>query len=348
MDKKHLIIINGRFLTHRTTGVERYAREIISELDKIVSPGEVEMAVPVGACDIPKYHNIRVVKVGRLKNVLWEHISFPLYVARRKGISLNLCNTAPLLFPGIVCIHDMKIKAVPQFFDKKFLVWYKLLFFNAAKRAKVIITVSEFSESEIIKYYKVDAGKIHVIPNAWQHFGRVEYDEKTLEKYGLTLNEYYFAMCSLEPNKNFRWIAETACAYPERMFAVAGAVNRKVFSEGLGFACPKNMMLLGYVSDEEAKTLMRDCRAFLFPTFYEGFGIPPLEALSAGAKQVMVSDTLVMHEIYGASVTYIDPHKACEGLDVTEDSRIDASNVFERFSWADSARKLFDVLNRHL
>lgn len=346
MYKRHLIIINGRFFTHKITGVERYAREIVSELDKIVNPGEVEIAIPAGAYDIPEYCNIKVVKVGKIKKVLWEHISFPLYVARRKGISLNLCNTAPLLFPGIICIHDVKIKAVPHFFNKKFLVWYKLIFFNATKRAKAIITVSEFSKSEIIKYYKIDSGKVHVIPNAWQHFRRVEYDERTLKKYGLAVNEFYFAMCSLEPNKNFKWIAEAACIYPERNFVVAGTINRKVFSEGLGFECPKNMILLGYIGDEEAKTLMRDCRAFLFPTFYEGFGIPPLEALSAGAKQVVVSDTPVMHEIYGASVIYINPYEVCTNLDVTQENKIEVSDILMHYSWENSAEKLYDVLNR--
>ena len=64
-----------------------------------------------------------------------------------------------------------------------------------------------------------------------------------------------------------------------------------------------------WVSDEGAKTLMRDCKVFLFPTFYEGFDIPPLEAISAGAKQVVVSDTEVMHEVFGDSVSYINPNE---------------------------------------
>lgn len=95
------VIINGRFLIHRVTGVERYAREILLELDKLIAPERMEMAVPSEVEDIPVYKNIKVVKIGRLHNRLWEHISFPWYVYTQKGISLNLCNVAPL-YNGIV------------------------------------------------------------------------------------------------------------------------------------------------------------------------------------------------------------------------------------------------------
>jgi glycosyltransferase involved in cell wall biosynthesis len=336
------VIINGRFLIHRVTGVQRYALEIISELDKLVQPDEVEMVVPPEVSNIPVYTNIKVKKIGKFHNQLWEHISFPMYVRKEKGISLNLCNVAPLPSPGIVCIHDVKIKAMPQFFSKKFIYWYNLLFYNAAKRAKAIITVSEFSKKEICKYYHVNPEKISVIPNAWQHYERIGYDDNALEKYGLSSYQYFYSMCSLEPNKNFKWIAEVAKENPNQIFAIAGSINKKVFAEGLGFECPDNMKMLGYVTDEEAKTLMRDCRAFLFPTFYEGFGIPPLEAISAGAKCVVVSDTDVMHEIFGDCVNYISPNDIPVDLQFQE--KENADSLLEKYSWEKSARKLKEVI----
>lgn len=342
------IIINGRFLIHRVTGVERYARELISELDKIIEPGSVIMAVPPEVENIPSYQSIEVIRVGKLHNRLWEHISFPWYVHKMRAISLNLCNVAPLPSPGIVCIHDVKVKATPQYFSKKFLFWYSLILTNAVKRAKAIITVSEFSKREICKYFHVNAEKIHVIPNAGQHYQRISYDENTLQKYGVEKEQYFFSMCSLEPNKNFKWIAEAAKQNQEMTFAVAGLINNNVFAAGLGFECPKNMKLLGYVSDEEAKTLMRDCKAFLFPTFYEGFGIPPLEAISAGAKQVVVSDTEVMHEIFGDSVIYIDPNEytaeALKGL--TELDDLSVATLLNKYNWKKSAQILGGMVNK--
>lgn len=336
------VVINGRFLLHRITGVERYAREIIAELDKIVQPEQVELACPPEVTEIPAYKNIKVVRVGWLHNQLWEHVSFPLYVARKKAVSLNLCNVAPLLCPGIVCIHDMKVRATPHFFSKKFLLWYRLLFSNAARRARKIITVSNFSKSELIKYYGVDPDKVVVAPNGWQHFEKVCFEESSCEKYGVEKGAFFFSMCSLEPNKNFKWIAESAKRNPLKTFVVAGSINKKVFADGLGFECPANMKLIGYVSDEEAKTLMRDCEAFIFPSFYEGFGIPPLEAVCAGAKKIVVSDIPVMHEIFENAAVFIDPKGYVDFSQLTNPM---CSNVKSKYSWNHSATTIKDVLN---
>lgn len=338
------VIVNGRFLLHRITGVERYAREILDELDKIIEPDLVEIAIPPEAKNVPDYKNIKAVKIGKLKDHMWEHISFPMYVRMQNAISMNLCNVAPLSDPGIVCIHDVKIKATPQFFNRIFLLWYSLLFLNETKRAKIIITVSEFSKEEIIKYYHISPDRIYVIPNSWQHYKRVDYDSNALDKYGLKKDGYYFSICSLEPNKNFKWIAEVAQKEPDSIFAIAGSLNKRVFADVLGFECLTNMKLLGYIRDEEAKTLMRDCKAFLFPTFYEGFGIPPLEAMSAGAKQIVVSDTAVMHEIFGDSVVYVDPQKPQFSLNKTSSQKCD--DVLNKYSWAESGRKLKELINR--
>lgn len=333
------IVINGRFLLHRITGVERYARELLQELDCLIKDEIIELAIPKGVDNVPPLKNIRVVNVGKLHNRLWEHVSFPLYVLRKKAISLNLCNVAPLISPGIVCIHDMKIKAHPEFFSWKFRLWYEVLFRNATKRAKKIITVSEFSKKEIMKYYGVNEDKIVVIPNAWQHYERIGFDETTLNKYRLKKGEYYFAMGSMEPNKNFKWIAEQAKEEPREVFAIAGAINEKVFSDGLGFDCPINMKLLGFVSDAEAKTLMRDCKAFLFPSIYEGFGIPPLEAMSAGCRRIIVSNTEIMHEIFENNVEYITSN-----LIENKNELIKDKSVLQKYSWEHSARVLYDLI----
>lgn len=339
------IIINGRFLLHKVTGVERYASEIIRELDSMVQKGSVILAIPPETEYVPQYKNISVRRVGRLHNIMWEHISFPAYVRKYKGISLNLCNVAPLISPGIVCIHDMKVKARPQYFSWKFLAWYNILFKNETKRARKIITVSEFSKSEIQKYYHVEENRIQVIPNGWQHYERIGYDEETLDKFNLKKEDYYFSICSVEPNKNLKWIAEVAKKNGTSKFVIAGSVNDSVFAEGIGFERPKNMILLGYVSDEEAKTLMRECKAFLFPTFYEGFGIPPLEAMSAGAQKIVVSDTKVMHEIFEDEVIYIDPY---ESTLVDNEKKMNRDKILNKYSWKKSALEMKDLIKREI
>lgn len=338
------IIINGKFLTQRITGVQRYAREIIAELDKIVKPDEVEMAVPPETQDIPDYKNISVRKVGRFHNILWEHTSFPFYVMKCSGVSLNLCNASPLLSPGIVCIHDAKIKNRPQDYNRSFVLFYSISFANAFSRASRIITVSEFSKKELCMYYKADPKRITVIPSAWSHYQRVSYDEGTLDKYHLKKGEYFFSLGLIsDTNKNFRWSAEAARQNPEYTFAVAGGINTRVFADRFGFDVPDNMKILGYVSDSEVKTLMRDCRAFLFPTFYEGFGLPPLEAIGAGCRSVVVSDTEVMHELFGDAVTFVDPFKPILPS-LAEIKPDDRDRILKRFTWQKNAAMLKDLL----
>ena len=335
------IIVNGKFLTQRVTGVQRYARELLLELDKLIEKNQITLAVPVEAKEIPDYKNIKVVSVGKRSGIFWEQIEFPLYVKCQRGTSLNLCNVAPLIDPGIVCIFDMKIKMFPQFFSWKFNLWYNILFFNQAHRAKLILTDSGSAKKDILQYYtNLTSEKIQVIYPGWQHYARIGYDESTLTKYGLEKEQYYFAMGSIDPNKNFKWIAEMAKREPESIFAVAGSINKKVFAAGMGFECPSNMRLLGYVTDEEAKTLMRDCKAFLFPSFCEGFGIPPLEAVSAGAKSLVVSDIPVMHEIFGKNANYIDPANPTK-LKIFRD---DIASALNKYSWEISAKKLLKAV----
>jgi len=338
------IVINGRFLGMRITGAQRFAFEIVSALDKIVLPGQYEIAVPQDVDPSIELRNISIVHVGRLKNRLWEHISLPLYAKKQKAIVLSLCNVAPLLNPGIAAILDMKVFAHPEFFSKKFVLWYRLLFRNIVLRSKRILTISDFSKKEIEKYYKSSVGRVSVVPCAWQHLEKVRADEKALEKYSLTEKGFFFSMSSLDPNKNFKWIAAVAQRNPKQIFAIAGGMNVKVFSNKFDFDVPDNLNFLGYVTDEEAKALMQNCTAFLFPSFYEGFGIPPLEALSMGVS-VIVSDIPVMREIFGNTVRYIDPYNVDVDLEkkMTEPVE-DSTPVLEKYSWEGGAK----IMNRHL
>lgn len=345
----NLIIINGRFLVHKVTGVERYAKELIKELDNLVQPGQLEMAVPPEVINIPSYRNITVSYVGSLHNRFWEHISFPLYVIEKKGIALNFCNVAPLISPGIVCIHDLKIKAKPEYFKKLFLIWYEILFLNATKRSKEIFTVSQFSKSEIIKFYNVCPNKIHVVNASWQHFQKKNLSNEALKKYKLVSKKYYFSMSSIESNKNLKWIIEVAKKNLNEVFVVAGVSNATVFSFGEEFLYPSNMKAIGYISDEEAKVLMKECKAFLFPTFYEGFGLPPLEAYSVGANCVVVSDLEVMHEIYKDIACFVDPNKSdidLNKLTIFEYEKI--NTLLNNYSWKKSALVLYNVLKTYL
>ncbi len=340
------VVINGKFYGQKKTGVQRYAGEIVSRLDSLCEGNDVELLIPADAEGVPALRNIKVVVRGKKAGTLWEQTTFSKYVKKQRAIALCLCNSAPLFAPKIVCIHDVKVCVYPEFFSLKFRLWYRFLMKNITKTAKALFTVSEFSKREIEKYYPKAKGKITVAPNAWQHFERGISDEETLQKYGLKRGEYFFAMSSLEPNKNLKWIVESAKRSPAETFAVAGGVNPKVFSGKIG-ELPENVRLLGYVSDGEARSLMVDCKAFLFVTFYEGFGLPPLEALAAGAPTVIVSDTEVMHEVFGGDAVFVPPDKFDCDLGLLASQR-KGNACLEKYSWDRSAETVYRVLGEYL
>lgn len=349
MPDKSKYCINGRFLTRRVTGVDRYARELVRELDSLLCEGEAVILLPEGCepIDWEPTANIVMRHYGKHRGAIWEQLDLSRYAKKRRLLAVNLCNTAPLLNPGVVCIHDMNVRVNPSFWGWKFRAYYLLLFSVLTRRAKSIITVSRFSESEITRYYPGALGRTEVVPNAWQHIERVQEDESALAKYSLEPRSYYFAMSSLAPSKNLKWIAETAKLNPECTFAVAGGINTAIFGE---CDIPKsdNVRYLGYVSDGEAKSLMANCKAFLYPTLYEGFGIPPMEAMAVGAPQVVVSDIPCMHEIYGNATIYIDPCEPCGDLNILNlnESSHNFERVLEKYSWEISASALLASLKR--
>lgn len=343
------IAINGQFLARRMTGQERFANEIVLELDKIVDKDTVELVVPVHAQNIPSLTNIKVVKYGNMKSHLWEQTNFAFYCIIRKALSLNLCSIVPLLKPGIVCIHDLSYKVNPQYFKTRYAVlsrvWHIVHYWVGWLVSPLIYTVSEYSKNQMIEIYNVKPEKIHVIANGWQHFLRINYDDTIFDKYPqLEKGKYFFTLGSLAPNKNIEWILKAAKFNPEYQFAIAGKASLEAYGKDYSESNLPNVHFLGFISDGNVKSLMRNCKAFILPSRYEGFGIPPLEAMSVGAK-VIVSNVSCLPEIYRDSAHYIDPDKAEINLDELLNHPVgDSQEVLKKYSFESSARSIWDDL----
>lgn len=338
------IVFNGQFLARRMTGQERFAYETIVELDKLVGKDKIELVVPPNAHNIPLLQNIKVVETGRLKGIIWEQISLGIYTIKKKAISLNLCSVMPIIKPGIICIHDLSYKVNPQYcknlYGKLSQVWHKIFYHLAWAFSPIIYTVSNYSKQQMIDIYKVKPEKIHVIENGWQHFRTVVEDDGIFQKNTrLERNKYFFMLGSLSPNKNLEWIFEVAKKNPNEVFAVAG--NIVSYGDDYKDRNLKNVELLGFVSDEEVKALMKNCKAFIFPSKFEGFGIPPLEALSVGAK-IIVSNASCLPEIYGNAAVYIDPYDTNVNLnELLSKTTSGEKEVLEKYSFKHSAEKIY-------
>jgi glycosyltransferase involved in cell wall biosynthesis len=338
-------IINGKFLTQRMTGVQRFAYELVSALDGLIeSSDRIKLGVPLSTKNTLSLRAIPVVVIGTHQGVRWEQCDFPAYCRKQHAIPVNLCNAAPLRNPGVVCIHDVKVKRFPRYFNGKFRVWYEVMFRRIASHARCVLTVSEFSKREIMETLRIPETRIFVIPDSWQHLAKVVPDPDVLERYHVQDKRFFFMLGSLEPNKNLSWIANEARMNSNETFLVSGNIDVHVFASDKECTFPPNVRFIGYASDEEVKGLMKHCKALLFPSFYEGFGVPPLEALSVGAP-VIVSDIPVLKEIYRDAALYIDPHRNDYRLqDLLAVPTNGAEAVLETYSWEASARKLLSVL----
>ncbi|WP_291255429.1 glycosyltransferase family 1 protein [Fusobacterium sp.] len=334
------IVINGRFLTQQITGVQRVAHELVRELDDLVKIEQLEVVIlaPKNILFENLYKNITIKKIGFLKGHLWEQLELPLYTFFEKGLLINFGSTAPIINTGIVDIHDISFRVNPEFFSKKFSWYYRILIWILVRTSRKILTVSEFSKKEIIKYYGVYEEKIKVVYNSWEHILRIKEDMSILKKFNLQKKNFYLAVSSIAPNKNFKYIVELAKLYPEKQFAIVGKKNTEVFGD-LGIDNIENLVWCGYVSDEELKGLYMTCRGFIFPSFYEGFGLPPLEAMGCGCEEIYVSNTSCLPEIFEDSVYYLNPNKVEKILDLKEIK----TNILEKYSWRKSTDKLLEI-----
>lgn len=342
---KHKFVINGKIFTKKyISGVQRYTLEILSALDKLIDKDEIEICTPMSATNIPKYKNFKIVKYSKLREIPWEQIAFPHYLKKNHAISINLGNVSPWIEPGIVCIHDVNCIKNPKNFQMQMVIWYRFLFKRAMKKGRKIITVSDFSKKEMLDCYNVNPDKIVVINNSWEHFDRIKENDEVFEKFPVLKEKpFFFSIGTITKHKNLKWVLKVAKNNPEYIFAISGFVNIEKFKKSLDLEKPDNVVFLGYLSDEEVKAIYKRTEALLFPSLYEGFGLPPIEALSSGAK-VVVADIECMHEIFENEVTYINPYE----YNFNFEDIVVAKNrekILNKYSWKKSAEKLLENLH---
>jgi glycosyltransferase involved in cell wall biosynthesis len=209
-----------------------------------------------------------------------------------------------------VTIHDASVHRVPQSFSRAFRVWYKLLLPLLARRSRSVMTVSQFSRSEVIRCFGVRAGAVRVSGEGWQHVLRTRADPSILHEHGLRPRKYVLCVSSVAPHKNFEVIARALplLADCDLRVAVVGAIDDRVFGRRATFRF-EQLERLEYVNDARLRALYENAAAFVHPSLYEGFGIPPLEAMALGCP-VIASKAASIPEVCGPAALYFEPRDA--------------------------------------
>lgn len=345
------LFINGRFLTQPITGVQRFAREIIGALDKALTQQEnaptVTLLVPQGADTLDLKH-IKTKVIGTRQGHAWEQ--WDLYRAARGGKLLSLCNSGPVLHGNqIVVIHDAMVYRTPQNFSFAYRTFHQTLGRVLAKRAQ-LGTVSNFSASELNKLLGIKTEDILVVYNGHEHIKEQKPDLSILAKLGVEGRPFFFFVGSPTPNKNLARAVKafTRLKREDISFVIVGAAKANIFKDDTEKQ-PENIIRPGRLTDAEIVALYQNATALLFPSLYEGFGIPPLEAMVHGCP-VLASTIPPVKEVCADAALYFDPNdiddmaaKMRQTLDDTDlrDQLVNKGTTrYNNFSWHKSVEAL--------
>ena len=315
------IWINGRFLTRPVSGVERVAGETVRELAlafretgglweiageryelKLIAPAASDQALVRRRAELI---GLEVVFCGRRAGHLWEQVELPLFVGRNWLI--NLCNTAPAFKKRqLVFIHDAGVWAIPHCYTRAFRTWYRALFRLLSWRGVGLLTNSAFSASELARYLNTSLARLNVAQLGTDHMTRAVVPADALKRLSLSDAPFLLAVSSQNPNKNFALIEQALVQLGDAAPAcvVVGQARSDVFSNSE--TQTSALHYCGYVSDDELKGLIDRAICLIYPSFYEGFGLPPLEAMARGCP-VISSNTSALPETCGDAALYCDP-----------------------------------------
>lgn len=349
-------VFAGDWVLEQAVGIQRYTLQILLELDKMLLDGridlEIELLVPKHSGWKNPFKKITVVELGKIgskvEKYIWQQLVFPIYVTKKKAIGVDLAGALPIWGCRICALHDCIREIFPENFDQhKF--YLKMYYFKArcvAKSSKVqIVTLTHDSMKEVQNYYHVPDNRIGIVSCGWEHMNTTTEDDSILNR--LELNdgcEFFFSLGSKYKHKNFIWILEAARYNPKYKFVITGTGAFSNNENELKIAVPENVIFTGYITNEEIKSLMIHCKALIQPSIYEGFGLPPLEALSVGAS-IVVSNKSCLPEIYKGVAHYIDPYNYNVDLDKLMDESVDNPKiVLDEYTWERAASQLLNVL----
>jgi glycosyltransferase involved in cell wall biosynthesis len=349
-------IINGDFLCRTLTGIERYSYEITTRLDAMPVAQHIALYVPDNAKIIPPYKTIQILQSGKAlgSRIIWEQFIFGPYVKKHHGTAVDFSNCSPVICPGVAFIHDIYNQLYPSHaksMKEVFTDWYsRFMYRYTARHAKQLVTVSFFSRSQIAKKFNIPENSIAVIYSGWENFRTVQEDASIFSLYpDLKKGQFFFTLGSLSSRKNLKWIAAYAEQHQKSIFVISGNIRKNELPPSFEkLTSLPNIHLAGYLPDGQIKALMSSCKAFIFPSYYEGFGTPPLEALSCGA-QIIIGNAASLPEIYGSCAHYIDPFSINVDLDDLLKQQTDLpQHLLEKYTYQNAAVKMSRMLEELL
>jgi glycosyltransferase involved in cell wall biosynthesis len=335
------LLVNARFLTAPRTGVQRVAHDLLVAARNLVSFTTVAPARPADTGDLT-VDRVIPGPPGRPGGLLWEQLVLP--AAARGRTVFSPVNLAPLAGDNVVLVHDLSPRYNPAWFSRSGRLYGRVAF-AAARRARTVLAVSEFVRGQLADA-GVAADRLHVVRNAirdsFAAAGPAEVED-VRRRHGL-VRDYVLFVGWADPRKD----VATAVAASARVdlphdLVIIGRAH-PAFAPVAEPHGP-TVRRLGFVSDADLVPLLTGAAALLYPTRYEGFGLPPLEAAACGTP-ALVSDLPVLRESGGESSVFLpvgDVAAWAEAIRAALRGELPAPRR-STWTWDDAARQLVTAL----
>lgn len=311
--------------------------------------------------------NAVIVTLEATNRFFWNLVAVPRYLWRENIDVYHTQYIVPFFVPSrtkvVTLIHDVSFRAYPKLISWSDRIFLALLLPRSLKKAAKIIAVSQFTKAEIMRYYGLSSTKITVIPNAPQEIFREEAkgDIGALRKKYKLPEKYFLYAGTLQPRKNIPFLLSAfervRPRLPEVKLVLMGSnldahnADRRIAATLREKNLENDVIFLGHVGEKDLPLVMKAACLFIFPTLYEGFGIPVLEAMSQGVP-VIASDIPSLRETGGDAMVYVKPGDIATLAEkmynlFIESETHDRSSLIERgkrraslYSWKESASKL--------
>lgn len=351
-----MFVVNGRFLTQKATGVHKYAFELCNKLHEMGVDFYVAIPQKINADYKFKF---KTVKCGRFETHLWEQISLPNYLKKQKNpLLISFSGCGPLNYSNqIMTIHDVSHERHPEWFSKNYCRFYGFMMPRIGQKAHAVMTVSNYSKQEIVDTLHILPEKIHVIHGDVPFENKPSEDEILNDQLPNDAEKYILTVSSMDPRKNFIRLVESFNNIEDKSIKlyIVGMQFKAFNTPDLQKLTGKNIVLAGYIDDDALQKMYKNALFSIYPSLYEGFGLPPLESMTYGCP-VMLSNIPALKEISGDAGLYVDPLNVEDMTDkmnmlVSDNElrlnlRIKGLEQVKKYSWGKSAKQVLDLANK--
>lgn len=364
----HRVAVDAHMVGERETGNETYTLNLIRALLDSDSENEYQVLSPHPqrlTPLLPQRDNLRILTVRPANPLLRIPVAMPLILKRQRSSLVHVNYIAPLFAPcpSVVTVHDLSFEFYPEFFSPRDRLVLSTFVPRSVRSAAKVIAVSQWTKKDLLRRYQLPEEKVVVTYEAAGEEFRPVKDAQALaavrSKYRLG-ERFILTLGNLHPRKNLgRLIAAYASLRQagriRHQLVIAGQVGWQaspIFQQVRYLGLEGEVLFPGYIPQQDLPALYSDCDLFVFPSLYEGFGLPPLEAMACGAP-VVSSRAASLPEVLGEAALFFDPYneediarvieRALTPSELAAQLRARGVKHVQSFSWTKTAEKTLRV-----